>query len=490
MPLDAIRRKIQPIEAHRRGTRDARVARQPHTILAPDVSTHLDVELFLIPPAFQARFAREKIKDVDPCCGNRWMRYWVNMSPTSYKRNEMKGFDVLFPRQNTCQNQFHFWFHNRKVPRGIWPEDRELLREIKLVDTWGAKIDICLGRTMEGGRSWRSTGHNPRDGLTNQVAGLEIASSHAKGHGGYPSTHSQEAVVVVEDGFRGISVSGCQTAMGYILGNRWAHNLLRQARWVLLAGMSQEIVECELGNRAGWSSEMAVKEGIAGSDCVARPECSRDCLQRFRRVTAEFDSITDSTSESGSKYPDAQPPPPSHFRNRQAETESLLSGVESWSPPLQELMNGLIDDREILWREDMRHYGCSICECLPVEESTIEQHTWVHLRLIGCLQILRAFPPWHIYGDGNLNPKPRAPKFVQGGFLCKSMRSTDILNPASSWANQLQALCKVDEFIRKRVVHARFARRSKRSTTANFRAHCRQGREAPKDMRAAPNASS
>ncbi|KAJ6555395.1 hypothetical protein DFH09DRAFT_1084944 [Mycena vulgaris] len=27
-----------------------------------------------------------------------------------------------------------------KVPRGIWPEDRKLLREIKLVDTWGAKI--------------------------------------------------------------------------------------------------------------------------------------------------------------------------------------------------------------------------------------------------------------------------------------------------------------------------------------------------------------
>ncbi|KAJ6517670.1 hypothetical protein DFH09DRAFT_1428847, partial [Mycena vulgaris] len=225
----------------------------------------------------------------------------------------------------------------------------------------------------------------------------------------------------------------------------------------------------ELGNRAGWSSEMAVKEGTAGSDCVARPECSRDCLQRFRRVTAEFDSITDSTSESGSKYPDAQPPPPSHFRNRQAETESLLSGVESWSPPPQELMNGLIDDQEILWQEDMRHSGCSVCECLPVKESTIEQHAWV---------------------QGDDTPTPYRLPLNTGGLLCKSMRSTDILNPASSWANQLQALCKVDEFIRKRVVHARFARRSKRSTTANFRAHCRQGREAPKDMRAAPNASS
>ncbi|KAJ6493506.1 hypothetical protein DFH09DRAFT_1104506 [Mycena vulgaris] len=290
------------------------------------------------------------------------------MSPTSYKTNEMKGSDVLFPRQNACQNRFHFWFHNRKVPRGIWPEDRKLLREIKLVDTWGAKI---IGDEL-------LAAYIPPYCWTRQ------------------ETVDEEAVVVVKDGLRGISVSGCQTAMGYILGNR-------------------------------------------------------DCLQRFRRVTAEFDSITDSTSESGSKYPDTQPPPPSHFRKRQAETESLLSAVESWSSPTQELMNGLIDDQEILWREDMSHYGCSVCECLPVEESTIERHTWVQgddtptaYRLplnAPCLS-----PMAHLR-DGNVNPKPRAPNFVQDGLLCKSMRSTNILNPASSWANQLQALCKVDEFI-------------------------------------------
>ncbi|KAJ6501415.1 hypothetical protein DFH09DRAFT_1102485 [Mycena vulgaris] len=296
--------------------------------------------------------------------------------------------------------------------------------------------DICLGRTMEGGRSWQSTDHNPRDGLTNQVAGLEIASSHAKGHGGCEIAHpafrcgcqktvlgmrvevetgfprrsgtsywphtshridmyrwtrqetvDEEAVVVVKDGLRGISVSGCQTAMGYILGNRWAHNL-------------------------GWMVEL------------------NGCKRGYRRFGLWHDRIALGIASSafGALLP------------------SLIQ-----SRIQRELMNGLIDDQEILWREDMSHYGCSVCECLPVEESTIERHTWVQgddtptpYRLplnAPCLS-----PMAHLR-DGNVNAKPRAPNFVQDGLLCKSMRSTNILNPASSWANQLQALCKVDEFI-------------------------------------------
>ncbi|KAJ7661848.1 hypothetical protein B0H17DRAFT_1144495 [Mycena rosella] len=105
--------------------------------------------------------------------------------PYSVQKKRKGRFWCAFPtRQNARQNQFHFWIHYRKVLREICPKDTKLSREIKLVDTWGAKIvstkyesTTLAESTEEASGAWRRLIADADDGaLRAGLAGAHPAN--------------------------------------------------------------------------------------------------------------------------------------------------------------------------------------------------------------------------------------------------------------------------------------------------------------------------
>ncbi|KAJ7915121.1 hypothetical protein B0H13DRAFT_2270484 [Mycena leptocephala] len=102
-----------------------------------------DVELFIIPPSFRARYLRE----IQRCVLMPWKsldQILDEFEHYSVQKKRKGRFDVLFPQAKT--HRFRFWFEHHILYNS--DAERNMARNT-IVDTRGAKI-ACPEETARG----------------------------------------------------------------------------------------------------------------------------------------------------------------------------------------------------------------------------------------------------------------------------------------------------------------------------------------------------